>query len=98
MDEQLKIHLKSPHPSPLPEGEGVDVSLPAHLSICVPITHQIKGYPFEVLLAGEGATGVALADQVKSLDWKTRQAERKGKATPAEIAQIKAKIKSLLSL
>jgi hypothetical protein len=34
MDEQVKVHLKSPHPSPLPGGgEGVDVALPANLSI-----------------------------------------------------------------
>ena len=65
------------------------------LLVCVPITHQIKGYPFEVLLSGSGA---ALADQVKSLDWKTRQAERKGQATPVEMAEIRAKIKALLKL
>lgn len=68
------------------------------LLICVPVTNQIKGYPFEVLLSGNGATGVALADQVKSLDWKSRQAERKGQATSAELAEIKAKIKALLKL
>ena len=56
------------------------------------------GYPFEVVLGGSGATGAALADQVKSLDWQTRQAEKKGKATPAELAEIKSKIKSLLKL
>lgn len=70
----------------------------AGLLVCVPITNQIKGYPFEVVLSGSGATGAALSDQVKSLDWQTRQAERKGKATPAELAEIKAKIKSLLKL
>lgn len=70
----------------------------AGLMICVPITNQIKGYPFEVVLSGGGATGAALADQVKSLDWKTRQAERKGKATAAEMAEIKAKLKALLQL
>ena len=42
--------------------------------------------------------GRRLADQIKSLDWQSRQAESKGKATPAEIAEIKAKIKSLLRL
>ncbi|MEF3193939.1 MAG: type II toxin-antitoxin system PemK/MazF family toxin, partial [Halothiobacillaceae bacterium] len=63
-----------------------------------PVTNQIKGYPFEVLLRGNGATGVALADQVKSLDWKSRQAERKEQATSAELAEIKAKIKALLKL
>jgi len=68
------------------------------LLVCVPITKQIKGYPFEVALGGDGATGAALADQVKSLDWKSRQAERKGQATPSELAEIKAKIKALLKL
>jgi mRNA interferase MazF len=70
----------------------------AGLLVCVPITNQIKGYPFEVVLEGITATGAALADQVKSLDWRTRQAERKGLATPVEMMQIKAKIKALLRL
>lgn len=70
----------------------------AGLLVCVPITNQIKGYPFEVVLAGSGATGAALADQVKSLDWQTRQAARKGQATSAELAEIKAKIRALLQL
>ncbi|MBS4098060.1 MAG: endoribonuclease MazF [Sulfuricella sp.] len=70
----------------------------AGLLVCVPITNQIKGYPFEVVLEGGETTGAALSDQVKSLDWQVRQAERKGRATPAEIAEIKAKIKSLLKL
>jgi len=68
------------------------------LLLCVPVTNQIKGYPFEVVLAGSGATGAALADQVKSLDWQSRRAERKGQATAAEMAEIKARIKALLRL
>lgn len=70
----------------------------AGLLICVPITNQIKGYPFEVVLSGSGATGAALADQVKNLDWKAHQAERKGQITLTEMAEIKAKIKVLLRL
>lgn len=70
----------------------------AGLLVCVPIANQIKGYPFEVVLAGSGATGAALADQVKSLDWQTRQAEPKGQVASAELAEIKAKIRSLLKL
>jgi mRNA interferase MazF len=70
----------------------------AGLAVCVPVTNQIKGYPFEVVLSGAGATGAALADQVKSLDWQARQAEHKGTATVAELAEIKAKIRSLLKL
>ncbi len=68
------------------------------LLVCVPITNQIKGYPFEVRLSGQGATGAALADQVKSLDWLTRKAERKARASNAEINEIKTKIKLLLGL
>ena len=46
------------------------------LAILCPITNQVKGYPFEVLLPpGMAVTGVILADQVKSLDWRVRDAE-----------------------
>jgi mRNA interferase MazF len=70
----------------------------AGLLVCVPVTSQIKGYPFEVELTGSDVTGAALADQVRSMDWESRCADRKGKATTAEIDEIKAKIRSLLSL
>lgn len=46
------------------------------LALCCPITNQIKGYPFEVVIPpGLLVSGVVLADQVKSLDWQARQAE-----------------------
>jgi mRNA interferase MazF len=46
------------------------------LAILCPITSQVKGYPFEVAIpAGSQIRGVILADQVKSLDWRVRQAE-----------------------
>lgn len=46
------------------------------LAILCPLTNQIKGYPFEVLLpAGLKAQGAVLSDQVKCLDWKAREAE-----------------------
>jgi mRNA interferase MazF len=46
------------------------------LAILCPITSQIKDYPFEVLIpAGLKIGGAILSDQVKSLDWKIRQAE-----------------------
>ena len=49
------------------------------LLVCVSITSQIKGYPFEVDLRHKSVRGVALADQVKSLDWKTRNARKRAK-------------------
>src|SRR5215813_14686908 len=46
------------------------------LALLCPITNQIKGYPFEVLIPqGLKVTGAVLSDQVKSLDWKARKAE-----------------------
>src|SRR3990170_8827051 len=46
------------------------------LAVLCPLTNQIKGYPFEVLVpAGLSITGAILADQVKCLDWHARKAE-----------------------
>jgi mRNA-degrading endonuclease toxin of MazEF toxin-antitoxin module len=43
------------------------------LALLCPITNQVKGYPFEVVLPSGGpVTGVILSDQVKSLDWRAR--------------------------
>ena len=50
------------------------------LVIVCPITNRKKGYPFEVDIPdGCSITGVILADQVKSLDWRARNATRVGK-------------------
>lgn len=65
------------------------------LMVCCPMTTQIKGYPFEVVI-GDGRAGAALADQVKSLDWVVRKASRKGKATPLELAEVRARIFALI--
>ena len=65
------------------------------LMLCCPLTTQIKGYPFEVLIAGN-SPNVALADQVKSLDWIVRKAKRKGRAAPGELTQVRAMIIALV--
>ena len=45
------------------------------LAILCPITSQVKGYPFEVAISTDlGVTGVILADQVRSMDWRARHA------------------------
>ena len=66
------------------------------LMLCCPMTTQIKNYPFEVLIAGL-ARSVVLADQIKSLDWRRRRAKRKGTVSPAELAEVRAKIRALIS-
>ncbi len=67
----------------------------AGMIVCCPTTTRIKGYPFEVALAGSPPS-VVLADQVKSQDWRARKATRKGQVTPAELAELRAKLKALI--
>ena len=67
----------------------------AGLVVCCPLTTKAKGYPFEVPIAGEPAS-VVLADQVKSLDWRARLALCKGRLTPAELDQVRAKLRALI--
>jgi mRNA interferase MazF len=66
------------------------------LMLCCPVTSQVKGYPFEVPLDVGGIHGVVLSDQVKSLDWKARQAKRKGAVPRAVVEQTLARIRALL--
>ncbi len=66
----------------------------AGMIVCCPTTTRIKGYPFEVALAGTPPS-VVLADQVKSQDWRARNAARKGQVSPAELAQVRAKLRAL---
>ncbi len=65
------------------------------LMICCPLTTRIKGYPFEVAIAGK-PDAVVLADQVKRLDWRARRATPKGRVTPAELEQVRAKLRALI--
>ena len=67
------------------------------LALLCPITSQTKGYPFEVRLPSPGKlTGVVLADQVKSLDWRTRKAQLIGKASDETIDEVIGKLGTLL--
>jgi mRNA interferase MazF len=68
------------------------------LALLCPITSQIKGYPFEVHLPpGLAVTGVVLADQVKSLDWRARKAERIGALPAPTVAEVLRKLGTLLA-
>ena len=66
------------------------------LILCCPTTTRIKGYPFEVALAGTPPS-VVLADQVKSQDWRARKASHKGRASAAELAEVRAKLVALVA-
>ena len=68
------------------------------LALLCPVTGQLKGYPFEVAIPdGLGVTGVILADQVKNLDWRRRNATVI-EALPLEtVAEVLHKVNLLLT-
>lgn len=67
------------------------------LALACPVTNQVKGYPFEVAVpAGSGASGVILADHLKSVDWTARRAERLGRCTNEVMDEVRAKLAPLL--
>lgn len=69
------------------------------LALVCPITNQAKGYPFEVAVpAGHGATGVILADHVRSIDWKARQAAKLGRCPIDRVEEVRARLAPLLGL
>ena len=68
---------------------------PRGMMICCPMTTRIKGYPFEVVISDDPPSAV-LADQIKSLDWRTRKAKHKGSVSPNVLAEVRAKLKALL--
>jgi mRNA interferase MazF len=68
------------------------------VAIMCPITSLMKGYPFEVAIPeGLGVSGVVLADQVKSLDWRARRAEVEEKLPSETIEEVLAKLNALLT-
>ena len=67
------------------------------LALFCPITSHVKGYPFEVKLAGGGkAEGAVLADQLKSLDWRVRQAKKFDQVSQEVLVEVLAKIDALV--
>jgi len=68
------------------------------LALMCPITSKAKGYPFEVMLPDEfPVSGVILADQVKSLDWRMREAHFACEAPARVVAEVLDKLEVLLS-
>lgn len=71
----------------------------AGLAVVCPITSHSKGYPFEVALPPSGRVrGVILADHLKSLDWRQRNAQKAGKLPPLILATVLESISALLQI
>ncbi len=69
------------------------------LALFCPVTSQVKGYPWEVRIPeGLEVCGVVLADQVKSLDWRTRSAALICTLPEPTVAEILGKLGTLLRI
>jgi mRNA interferase MazF len=68
------------------------------LALLCPVTTQIKGYPFEVVIpSGLPVSGVVMSDQMKSLDWRARQVEYICTLPADTVTEILRKLNALLS-
>jgi mRNA interferase MazF len=68
------------------------------LALMCPVTSNVKGYPFEVALPEDlEIGGVVLADQVKSLDWRVRRAERACTVPQPVVNEVLGKLNALLT-
>ena len=67
------------------------------LALVCPVTSREKGYPFEVkITASLPVSGVALADHLKSQDWRARHAKFIGKLDAATLTAVLQRTRSLL--
>ena len=67
------------------------------VALVCPITSSAKEHPFEVPLHLDGpVTGVVLADQIRSLDWRSRGARFVSRAPRSAVGDVLAKVQILI--
>lgn len=68
------------------------------LGLFCPVTSQVKGYPFEVVLPSRlKVAGAVLADQLRSLDWRARKAALICRIPASTVEEILKKASTLLT-
>ena len=76
----------------------MDYNRTVGLAVVCPITNQVKGYPWEVIIPDNNSvSGAVLSDQVKGLDWRQRRAEFVCTPDLELIEEVTEKTISLLS-
>lgn len=68
----------------------------SNLALFCPVTSKKKGYPFEIKIKSKKISGVILSDQIRSLDWKARNAEFIMKASDSIMDDVMSKLKLLI--
>lgn len=76
-----------------------DFNIATGLAFVCPLTNQTKGGSFEVSLPkGTGLSGVVLSDQMRSLDWVSRNAEFNSRAPEDLMMEVIGRIEAILSI
>ncbi len=65
------------------------------LVVACPMTSEKKDYPFEVEMPDGG---IILADQIRCLDWRFRNAQPKDTAPPEVVKQVRVLLGTLLQI
>lgn len=70
---------------------------PSGLALVVPVTTKMKGYPFEVeVVVQKNIQGVALCDQLRTIDYRSRKLKKITSLSPQIVARILARSRTLL--
>jgi mRNA interferase MazF len=67
------------------------------LCIIAPITSNIKGYPFEVVVEANKTKGVILSDQIRSIDWNARKVNKVDSVSEYCLSEVREKVLLILS-
>ena len=67
------------------------------MMICCPMTTQIKGYPFEVVISTSPPSAI-LSDQIKSLAWRARRTKRKATVDDDILNELRGKLGALIGI
>jgi mRNA interferase MazF len=66
------------------------------LAFACPITSQIKGYPFEVPIPVKNVQSAVLTDQLRSIDFRERNAEKFTKTSQSVLTEVQEYLQKLL--
>lgn len=92
-DERVGHEQKGPRPALVLT--PVEYNKKTGLMICCPMTSQVKGNPFEVLVAKNSAV---LVDQVKSMAFRERNASKKSSVSHDILTEVRDKLALLLDI
>ena len=67
------------------------------LALVAPITSNIRGHGFEVVLKGKNVSGVVLCQQIRVIDFRERMASFVEKAAKSTVADVLNKVQVIVS-